>query len=138
MEHYEEINWKDLKSEGLVLLIYQISVEKQFHVHIQILWWMLPSNHDIRKKNNRTFNIITLSNLMSVVNSYTICAGTNAPDVNLYIDDILLVDDIFISSPSSVREKLYFVLEAGTRQDAPYNFKLVVSVHLGCFWAVLW
>ena len=94
---------------------------------------MLPSNHDIRKKNNRTFSTITLSNLISVVNSYTICAGTNAPDVNLYIDDILLVDDIFISSPSSVREKLYFVLEAGTPQDAPYNFKLVVSVHLGCF-----
>ena len=61
--------------------------KKQLSFHIQILGKMLPSNHNITKDNNGTFNIIT-SNKIPVLSSFIIWSGINVSYVSFAIKTI--------------------------------------------------
>ena len=79
--------WNKVRKWRPSFIILSNYANKQVSFHIQILGWMLPSNHNISNDNNGTFNIIT-SKKKPVLSSFIILTGINVSYVSFAINTI--------------------------------------------------
>ena len=66
--------------DELVAAIYEIYVEKSLQYLIRVYEWILPKDHLLYTRFNNSFENITLSNFISIIQSYVLCNGISLPE----------------------------------------------------------
>ena len=58
-----------------VVPIFEIYIDSQLTFTIRVFSWSLPNEHTIYNENSKSVKNITLSNLILILNNYTLCIG---------------------------------------------------------------
>eukprot|EP00794_Sanderia_malayensis_P002815 gene2815-3251_t len=75
-EEKEDIGVKIVKFDNShIIPIYEVFVNSDLKFSVRVFGWKLPEEHELSETYEKSCKNITLSNLISILNGYTICCG---------------------------------------------------------------
>ena len=91
-----------------IFLKYQFFIKEDLKFSCAVHGWLLPENHEIYMKYNRSVKRITVTSLLNEICRYLLCEGADIKQVKLY-DDVInhvipLEEDINQPNPIDVKE----------------------------------
>ena len=89
--------------------VLNIFVRDTFNFIIRVFAWCLPTDHEIYKSYNSSFENITVSNLVKVLSSYRVCEKIKNQQVLSYCNQhvVLKKFDPFLNNNKSSENKFY-------------------------------
>ena len=69
-----------LKSTNHVLPKFEVSIDNTSTFSLTFYGWMLPQNHELYSKFNKSFHNVTFSNFAAYVRQFILCKGISSPD----------------------------------------------------------
>ena len=111
-------NWElIIKSDELVTLDkvmpifivpeYEIFIDPLLSFTVKCFVWSLPDNHPVYVEHNKSLNNITVSNLISLLNNYKLCAGVKMFASGIIPHVIQKVYDVNEIIKSPIQQKIF-------------------------------
>ena len=69
-----------LRSTNHILPKFEVFIDNAWTFSLRVYGWMLPQNHELYSKFNKSFHNVTFTNFASFVRQFIICKGISIPD----------------------------------------------------------
>ena len=69
-----------LKSTNNVLPKFEVFIDTTLTFSFRVYGWMLPQNHELYSKFNKSFHNVTFSNVAAYARQCFLCKGISTPD----------------------------------------------------------
>ena len=87
---------------------YEIYIDPLLSFTVKCFAWSLPDNHPVSMEHNKFFNNITVSNIISLLNNYKLCAGVKMFASGIIPHVILKVYDVIEIIKSPIQQKKFY------------------------------
>ena len=64
-----------------VLPKFEVFIDNTLTFSLRVYGWMLPENHELYSKFNKSFHNVTSSNFAAYVRQFILCKGISTPDL---------------------------------------------------------